>query len=85
VINPRLKTTFVIVLTLAVGFFTLNQATSLYYKAELAMNPCQLCSELNPHLKSCFEEVANNPYSSIEIDVGEKYYDNINISERRYS
>ena len=69
----KLKTIFIIVLTLAIGFFALNQAISLYYKAELIMQPCELCQELNPQLESCFGGVVKNPSLPIDIDVGKVY------------
>jgi len=83
--KEHLKILFIIILTLAIGFLALNQAMSLLYKAELAMNPCDLCTKLNPHLKSCFEEVVNNPYYSMVINISNITDSNINISERRYS
>lgn len=72
-INQRLKTLSIIILTLAVGFFALNQAISLYYKAELVMQPCTICQELNPNLKSCFEEVVKKPYIPTDIDLDKIY------------
>jgi len=52
-IDDRVKTVMVIIIVVALGLFILNQAFSLYYKAELLKYPCELCLEVNEDLKLC--------------------------------
>lgn len=46
---------------IGLGMFAFNQTMKYYYNMELLMNPCDLCTELNPQFKQCFIEIRENP------------------------
>jgi hypothetical protein len=39
---------------IALGLLAVNQYLGYHYKAIFLKTPCDLCEELNPHLKECF-------------------------------
>lgn len=49
------KSALTIIATIAMLLLAINQAFGWFYKVQLATTPCDLCAELNPHLKECFE------------------------------
>jgi len=57
--NEKLKLILTILIVVAVGMLAINQILGLYYRSQLLLSPCDLCSELNPHLNKCFEEASN--------------------------
>jgi len=57
----------------ALGCFAVNQTFEWYYKAEFLKTPCELCEDLNPHLKLCPK--LSEAYPSML----EKEYKNITI------
>jgi hypothetical protein len=52
----KLRMILVIIITIAVGVFIINQFIDLYYKTELLIEPCKLCMERNPHIE-CYPNI----------------------------
>lgn len=48
---------FIIVLTIAVGIFAVNQILEYNYKSEFLQKPCKLCAELNQGVEKCLVEL----------------------------
>ena len=48
----------IVIGVVAFGLLAMNQFISWRYKNIFLQTPCQLCEELNPHLKDCFEDVS---------------------------
>jgi len=44
----------IIVAVLALGLLAVNQFIGFRYKMVFTQTPCDLCTELNPHLEKCF-------------------------------
>jgi hypothetical protein len=40
----------VVLLVILIGFVTIDQAMSAYYKAELLLDPCSLCESINNNI-----------------------------------
>lgn len=55
----------IIIGVVALGLLAINQFLGFIFKAQFLGSPCDLCEELNPHLKRCFEVA-----SKIVIDKG---------------
>lgn len=49
----------VIISVIALGLFSFNQFLDFKYKAELLMQPCVLCVELNPEWEVCYNNINN--------------------------
>ncbi len=49
------KSLLIIIATMAVGVLLVNQSLGYFYKVQFLKTPCDLCEELNPHLKPCFK------------------------------
>lgn len=84
-------TIFIMILTITVGIFGINQFLAYKYKAHFLASPCNLCEELNPHLSPCFTMASTyyidpegNRINKTEYEEGVKgeYYNlsNINLS-----
>ena len=54
--NNWLKSIFFIILIAFVLFYGFQVFLGYKYKAYLLLAPCQLCSDLNPHLQDCFDD-----------------------------
>lgn len=57
------KFILVLILVLALGMLAINQGLGFFYKAEFLKSPCGLCSELNPGVKQCINNL-NAPLPS---------------------
>ena len=43
----------IIILVVALGILAMNQGLRFYYASAFLQQPCELCSDLNPHLDNC--------------------------------
>lgn len=53
-------TAFIIIGVVALGLVAVNQFLEIKYKVVFLSAPCDLCTELNPKLETCFKEIINN-------------------------
>lgn len=47
-----------ILIVVLICFYIFNMWLDYQYKAQFLLTPCDLCSELNPHLRVCFKEAS---------------------------
>lgn len=75
-LRTKLLYALIILGVVALGLLAVNQFLAYQFKAEFLASPCDLCIELNPHLKNCFEyesiNRSHNPYD-IKINNNEVY------------
>jgi len=71
------KYILIALIIIGLGLFSFNQLISYRYKVEFIKTPCELCKELNPHLKNCFADV-----STIRTPVNISYKFNITETEK---
>lgn len=77
-LRAYLLTALIIIGVVALGLLAVNQFLEFKFKAHFLGDPCNLCEELNPHLKKCFEDVSlivieqstGEVVSPYEIDLG---------------
>ena len=63
-LNDWLFILLVAVIVTACGFWLFNTFIEWRYNAQLLMNPCELCVELNPEWAVCYEEITSIPKSN---------------------
>jgi|TARA_Y100000310_G_scaffold64427_1_gene59951 hypothetical protein len=57
VIDDVVNTTLIIIGVMAVGFLAFNQGMGFFYKVHFLKSPCGLCSELNPEVDICINNL----------------------------
>lgn len=62
-ITSWLRFAIYFLIIIALGFVIINQGLGFFYKAHFLKAPCELCSELNPEVKTCIDNI-NSPRPS---------------------
>ena len=76
------KTLFIIVITIAIGVFAVNQTLRYVYNSEFLQAPCNLCLEINPALEPCFKESLT---TRVPINNSDVSYEPIKFNFTQYS
>lgn len=71
-----LKAILISVLIIFLVFLSMNQIIGYVYKAEILMNPCNLCAKITPDFRECVE--ATNQYQvPIQVVTPDDFYYNL--------
>lgn len=76
--KEQLKFIMIVLIVVNLCFFLFMQFLQFKYKAEFLLQPCELCTKLNPQVTACFNEKFTVRQYGYEINIT-----GLNFSEMR--